>query len=233
VVVESRLHNVSPAFLPVENIELTLDVFQLRAQVLENDPRVEHIVFFKNHGPTAGTSLLHPHCQMLALPMVPSAVRGRIEEARRHHDDYGECVFCRMRLEEEQDGSRMLLKTPLFTAFVPYAAYSPFHIWITPVRHQASFLEATAEELHDLAALLSRLLKMIHIGLNDPDFNFVIRSAPRQERNAPYLHWYLALVPRVSQSAGFELGTGMFINTALPEESARFLRSVDMTQARP
>jgi UDPglucose--hexose-1-phosphate uridylyltransferase len=226
VIVESRLHNVSPAYLPLESIELTLQTFQQRALTLDADPRVEHIVFFKNHGPSAGTSLLHPHCQMLALPMVPYTVRSRIEEARRHHDDHGECVFCRMRAEEERDGARVLLKTPLFTAFVPYAAYSPFHVWIMPVQHRACFHESSAEELRDLAALMSRLLKMIHVGLNDPDFNYVIRSAPRQEQHAPYLHWYLAMVPRVSQSAGFELGTGMFINTALPEDSARFLRSV-------
>lgn len=227
VIVENRLHNISPAFQDVRNLELTLQAFQIRGRALREDRRIEHIVFFKNHGPTAGTSLLHPHSQMLALPMVPYTVRKRIEEARRYHDDTGECVFCRMRMEEEREQSRVLLHSPHFSAFIPYAAFSPFHIWVLPRRHGASFLDVLPEEIHDLAHVLRRLLRMVHFGLNDPDFNYVIRTAPEEERASPYLHWYLALVPRVSQTAGFELGSGMFINTALPEDSAHFLRMVD------
>jgi UDPglucose--hexose-1-phosphate uridylyltransferase len=226
VIVETHLHNISPAYLPVENQALALLAFQLRGRAIAEDRRMEHLVCFKNHGPSAGTSLLHPHSQLVALPIVPYTVRKRHEEARRFYDDHGECVFCRMREEEERDAVRMIAQTELFSAFIPYAAYSPFHTWIIPRRHTASFLDTTRDEIDDLAHLVSLVLRKIHIGLNDPDFNYVIRSAPLRDRHADHLHWYMAIVPRVTQPAGFELGTGMFINTALPEDSAAFLRSI-------
>ena len=116
--------------------------------------------------------------------------------------------------------------TTFFSVFVPYAAFSPFHLWIIPHRHTASFLVATPEELRDLALVLREVLRKIYFGLNDPDYNYIIRSSPEHEPASDSMHWYLAIVPRVSRTAGFEMGSGMFINTALPEESAAFLRSV-------
>jgi UDPglucose--hexose-1-phosphate uridylyltransferase len=160
------------------------------------------------------------------MPVVPSSVRTRIATARLYFVEHGECVICRMRQEEERAQSRLLASSPFFHAFIPYAAFSPFHFWIVPRRHCASFLDATPEELLDLAGILRELLLKIYIGLNDPDYNYVIRSAPDGEGGADFLHWYIAVVPRVTRSAGFEMGTGMFINTAMPEESAHFLRSL-------
>jgi UDPglucose--hexose-1-phosphate uridylyltransferase len=226
VVVESRLHNTSPATQQIDEIEQTLRAFQARGQSIAADKRIEQIVYFKNHGASAGASLVHPHAQMLGLPVVPSSIRTRMAEAWRHYDSYGECVICRMRDEEDREQVRVVIDSPFFCAFVPFAAFSPFHIWIVPRRHQANFLGATPEELADLALILRQVLQKIYLGLNDPDYNYVIRSAPVREIESQYLHWYLAVVPRVTRPAGFEMGTGMFINTALPEESAQFLRAV-------
>jgi UDPglucose--hexose-1-phosphate uridylyltransferase len=228
VVVESRRHNTCPALETPDEVERTLLAFQLRGRMMLADPRVEHVVFFKNHGLAAGASLVHPHTQLLGLPVVPYSVRGRIEEARRYFDDHGVCVYCRMREEEERQGARMVIASEHFSAFVPYAAFSPFHLWILPRRHYPSFLGTTPEELRDLAKLLRDLLRKIYFGLNDPDYNYVIRSVPEHDRGSEFLHWYLAIVPRVNRTAGFELGSGMFINTALPEESAGFLRAIEV-----
>jgi UDPglucose--hexose-1-phosphate uridylyltransferase len=219
VVVESRRHNTCHALEPVEVLERTLCAFQARGRAMREDPRVKQIVYFENHGLTAGASLLHPHAQLVALPVVPYTIRPRIEEARRYFDDQGECVFCR-------EQTRVVVESTFFSAFIPYAAFSPFHLWIIPRRHATNFLDASPEELRDLSRVLRELLRKIYFGLNDPDYNFAIRCAPEHESGADYLHWYIAVVPRVSHSAGFELSTGMFINTALPEESARFLRAI-------
>jgi UDPglucose--hexose-1-phosphate uridylyltransferase len=226
IVVESRLHNTSPATEALEEVEQTLHAFQIRGWAFRGDPRIEHMIYFKNHGVSAGASLVHPHAQLLGMPVVPSGVRTRIAEARRYFEDQGECVICRMRQDEERDGARMVAATTFFSVFVPYAALSPFHLWIVPRRHCTNFLDATPEELRDLARMLRELLFKIYVGLNDPDYNYVIRSAPDYERESAYVHWYVAVVPRVTRAAGFEMGTGMFINTALPEESAHFLRSL-------
>jgi UDPglucose--hexose-1-phosphate uridylyltransferase len=228
VIVESRLHNTCPALETLDELEMTLRANRMRGGALQNDPRIAQLIYFKNHGASAGASLLHPHTQLLALPVVPHTIEDRIEIAKRHYQAHWECVICRMAQEEEREGVRVLLQTPHFTAFVPYAALSPFHIWVVPRRHAASFLDTNDDELADLAAVLRDLLRRLYVGLGDPDYNYVIHTAPRRERTVPYLHWYVAIVPRITRQAGFELGSGMFINTALPEASAEFLRAVPL-----
>jgi UDPglucose--hexose-1-phosphate uridylyltransferase len=226
VVVESRFHNTCPALESIEEVELTLRANRQRGVALHADPRVAQLIYFKNHGVGAGASLLHPHTQLLALPVVPHNIEDRIETAKRHYQSHGECVICRMRAEEQREHIRMLRVSEYFTAFVPYAALSPFHVWIVPNQHTACFTDVSDPELRDLAIVMRDVLQRLYVGLGDPDYNYVIRTAPRRERNVAYLHWYISIIPRIIRQAGFELGSGMYINTALPEASAEFLRNV-------
>jgi UDPglucose--hexose-1-phosphate uridylyltransferase len=226
VVVESPRHNTCAALDTPEHLTLTLETFQSRSHELAEDARIEQIVCFENHGERAGTSLSHPHAQIIALPVVPFNIRSRAEEARRYFDDTGQCVFCQMMCDELRDGSRIVAESDLFVAFILYAAFSPFHMWIMPRQHKPSFLNASAQELADLAGLLHRVLRKLYVSLRDPDYNYIVRSAPLRDPGHDYLHWYVTLIPRVTRSAGFELGSGMFINTTLPENSAAFLRNV-------
>ncbi len=226
VPIESPRHNTCPALEAPEQVALMLQTFQRRGQAISQDPRIEHIIYFKNHGRRAGTSLEHPHTQLIGLPIVPYNIRVRTEEARRFFDDRGRCVYCTMWKDELEDGRRIVLESERFVAFILYAALSPFHLWIVPRRHEPSFLNATEDELTELGHVLHEVLYKLYAGLNDPDYNYVIRSAPKRDVQQEFLHWYLTVVPRVTRSAGFELGSGMFINTALPEDSAEFLQSV-------
>jgi UDPglucose--hexose-1-phosphate uridylyltransferase len=95
-----------------------------------------------------------------------------------------------------------------------------------PRKHRSDFLEVGEAELAQIGAALQQVLRKLYDSLKDADYNYIIRSAPLSETAHPHLHWYLAILPRVSRSTGFELGTGIYINTALPEESAAFLRSL-------
>ncbi len=144
----------------------------------------------------------------------------------RHWGNFGECLYCRTLREELHDGARMVAENASFAAFVPYAALSPVHVWFFPKHHGAYFGDVTDTQLADLAAVLREVLARLAVGLADPDYNFVLRSLSPPENALKYFHWYISLVPRVTRAAGFELGTGMFINTALPERSAEFLRGV-------
>lgn len=227
IVVDTPSHNRSPAQQSHAELTRVLAAFQLRGRSIAPDPRVQYLIYYKNHGLRAGTSLHHPHAQLIGLPIVPHNIRARTEEARRYFDDHGQCVFCRMLADELADEVRLVAENEQMVAFVPFAAYSPFHIWILPRRHHSNFLDTEPEELAALGALLRTVLRKFYVGLNDPDYNYVIRSAPIHDPGQEYLHWYLALVPRVSRTAGFELGSGMFINVALPEESATFLRAIN------
>lgn len=232
VIVESPLHNTTTALLPLEQIADVLCACQARYEAAHSDPRVQQIVLFKNHGATAGTSIEHPHWQMIALPLVPFQIRCRLEAALDYYDDNGECLYCRMLLDETAAAKRIINETEHFVAFCPYAAASPFHLWILPKRHMASFDAASPGELFDLGRSVSDALRRVYFGLGNPDFNLIVRSSPVGLSDSADFHWYMTIVPRVSRTAGFELGSGMFVNTAYPEDSARFLRDVKLPEAR-
>lgn len=228
IVVEHPHHNSTLALMSAEEIRLVLETFQQRGAQISSDPRVEQIVYFKNHGERAGASLPHPHCQLIGIPIVPNDIRRRTEEARRFFDDTGQCVFCAMAEEELQRGERIIAVNEHFAAFVLYAASSPFHSWIVPRNHRASFRSCAPYEMDSLASILREVLRRLYFGLNDPDYNMIIRSAPVKERDSNYFHWYIALIPRLSRSAGFELGSGVWINPSLPEACAEFLREIEI-----
>ncbi len=230
VIVEHRLHNMTIALMTDDEVADILKVYQYRYSEIKKDSRVEAIILFKNHGEAAGTSVAHPHSQLVATPIVPNQIRSRIEEALRYFDDTGECVCCRTVHDELQAKERLIFQSKNFLAFIPYAALSPFHTWIFPLRHVSSFDEIDAAEINDLAKCLKAVLAKLYHGLNDPDFNYSIRSIPTRELHSEYFHWYFTIVPRVSKTAGFEIGSGMYVNTALPEESAEFLRGVKVPE---
>ncbi|RRR77791.1 MAG: DUF4931 domain-containing protein [Candidatus Viridilinea halotolerans] len=225
ILIEHELHNATPALMTDEEVYALLLMSLERGQAIAADSRIEQIVFFKNHGERAGASLHHPHSQIIGLPIVPGDIRHRIEEARRFFDDTGQCVFCTMLHDELARNERLIGVNDHFAAFVLYAASSPFHIWILPRQHHASFNNTSKEALRYLAPLLRDVLFRLYIHLNDPDYNLIIRSSPTKEPENGYFHWYIAIVPRLSRSAGFELGSGVWINPSLPESCAAFLRS--------
>lgn len=228
VVVSSRRHNADPIALSDEAAARILTAFQLRGIALAKDPLVKQIVYLKNRGPGAGTSRAHPHGQILALPLVPSRTQARIETARRFFDASGACPACRMWRAELDSGERVVAASPRFVALVPYAASSPYETWIVPRHHRASFRDAVADELAELGALLRTVLRKIGRGLDDPDLNCVVQSAPVKLGRSDFLHWHVVVTPRLTSWGGFELATGMFINPSLPEADARFLRNVEV-----
>jgi UDPglucose--hexose-1-phosphate uridylyltransferase len=227
-VVEHPRHNTTLALMTSEEIKYVLETFYSRGWSIRKDSRIEQIIYFKNHRERAGASLKHPHSQIIGLPVVPTDIRHRIEEARRYFDDFGECVFCVMMRDELQKKVRLVTENSHFVAFVLYAAPSPFHVWVLPRQHSVSFLYSQPDEIAALADILRIVSRKLYIGLNDPAYNLIIRSAPVKEISNDYLHWYVTIIPRLSRTAGFEMGSGMFINPALPEESAAFLRKVKL-----
>ena len=228
VIIEHPQHDLTTALMKIEDVANIIRVYRQRYAEIRHDPRIASIIIFKNHGQGAGTSLEHPHSQLAATPVVPYQLRIRLQEAIRYFDDTGECIFCRTIKDELASKERIIAESEHFVAFIPYAALSPFHTWIFPRRHTSSFDDITDVEIEDLAKMLKTILAKLYYGLNNPDYNYTIRSIPTAEERTDYFHWYIALIPRTNLTAGFELGSGMYINTALPEESASFLRAVEI-----
>ncbi|MDD5495664.1 MAG: galactose-1-phosphate uridylyltransferase [Candidatus Omnitrophica bacterium] len=227
VIIENPLHN---RYIPTMSDEEVANIFRTyrdRYVSIQEIKGIEAITIFKNHGPGAGCSLEHPHSQLVATPIVPPDVRDRMEQAARYFDIIGRCSFCEMMEQELEAKERLVLETDKFVSFVPYAAAAPFIIWVLPRRHMASFDEIDDNELRDLSINMRVTLAKLYYGLDNPDFNFLVRSVPVREKGVEFFHWGISIIPRLSQPAGFELGSGMYINASLPEECAKFLRQVD------
>lgn len=224
VIIETPDHSQFMALMSDAHVADVLRIYKTRYIELSHDHRIAHIAIFKNHGRDAGTSLEHPHSQLIATPVISHQVRERFQQALSHYDEYGECMFCQMIEEELQEQKRVVLTTEHFVAIELFASATPFCTHIYPRRHMASFGDISAAEIADLGHVLRTLLGKLYIGLENPDFNYTIRSAPAENVGVRYFHWYVSVIPRLTRVAGFELGSGMFINTVLPEAAAEFLR---------
>lgn len=228
VIIDTPDHSQPTALMEDAHLASVLRAYKSRCDALSLDPRIAHVTIFKNHGLDAGTSLEHPHSQLIATPVISHQVRQRLYEALRHYDDHGSCMFCQELEEEIGEGTRIVLKTEHFVAMEVFASPAPFCTHIFPLRHMASFGDISGAEIADLARTLRTVLAKLYHGLNDPDFNYTIRTAPAESAGVKYFHWYFSVIPRLTRVAGFELGSGMFINTVLPEAAAEFLRNVKL-----
>jgi UDPglucose--hexose-1-phosphate uridylyltransferase len=226
VIIESPDHAVFLAQQPVEQTELVLRTLQLRHQDLMGDRRFQTIVLFKNHGAAAGTSLAHPHWQLIATPVVPRLLRQKHTVATEHFDHSGDCLYCVLLEQEMAAGKRILAANDHFVALLPYASHLPFETWIMPRCHQASFALVARERLRPLAELLKNVLLKLYTALDNPDFNLTIDSVARGDEDKEYFLWHIRILPRLTTPAGFELGSGMSINTVMPEDAAAFLGEV-------
>ena len=233
VIVETPRHNRPLDRQSVAEVADVLRTYRERMNACYADSRIQHVSVFRNHGAAAGASLRHPHSQLMGTPVVPGQIRSRLEGALAYWGDSGECLFCRCLNEELDAGRRIVASNQRFVALVPYAALSPFHLWIFPRAHHAYFGDIDDATLTSLARVVREVLARLRVALDDPATNLVIRSTAPSERAVRYFHWYLSVVPRLTKVAGFELGSGMFINTVPPSESAAFLRNAAVDLEEP
>jgi UDPglucose--hexose-1-phosphate uridylyltransferase len=228
VIIESPKHDLHIATMKEKQVAEIFLAYRERYVALCCDPKFELITIFKNHGKSAGTSIKHPHSQLIATPITPSHMRHRVEEAMRFFDDSGRCVHCVMIEKEQKFKERVVLETDNFIVFEPFASRSPFETAVLPKKHGASYGEITPELSKELAFTMKKTLEKICKGLNNPDYNYMITSSPCHESNEEYFHWHIMIVPRVAAVAGFELGSGIYINTVIPEKAAKYLREINV-----
>jgi UDPglucose--hexose-1-phosphate uridylyltransferase len=224
VVIETSVHNKTIATMNYSEVRNVIKAYKQRYIEISKNEDIRLITIFRNHGAMAGTSLEHPHSQIIATPVVPPHVRDQIFQARIACDTFGTCIYCDMIKQELSEKKRIIIETDHFVAFSPYAARSPFETRIIPKRHDCSFDAITEKEIDDFSKVLRNILRKIYLTLDNPDYNYIIRSSPTDERNTKHYHWYAVIIPKLTTPAGFEIGTGIYINVIPPEESARFLR---------
>jgi len=228
VIIESPDHNASLASLPARAMEEVLSAYRDRMEDLKKDRRFQYPLIFKNEGLTAGATLEHTHSQLIALPIVPIQVQEEIDGCRKHYSLKERCIFCDIIRQELQARTRVVMETHSFVALAPFAPRFPFETWLMPKRHVSCFSCSTNDDFKDLAFLLQDTLRRLDKALSTPPYNYVIHTSPFKEEINDYYHWHIELMPKLTNVAGFEWGSGFYINPTPPEEAAKFLREMKL-----
>ncbi|HTG01887.1 MAG TPA: galactose-1-phosphate uridylyltransferase [Nitrospirota bacterium] len=228
VIIESPDHEATLSTLPARAMEEMLWAYRDRMEDLKRDRRFQYTLIFKNEGINAGATLEHTHSQLIALPIVPIQVQEEIDGCKRHYELKERCIFCDIVRQEVQTATRVVIETPLFVALAPYAPRFPFETWIMPKRHLSCYSCSTNDDFRDLAALLQNVLRRIDRALSNPPYNYVIHTSPFRDERNEYYHWHIELMPKLTNVAGFEWGSGFYINPTPPEDAAKFLREIKL-----
>ncbi len=224
VIIETPHHDRSLATMSEPEVERVLWAYRERILDLKRDSRLRYVLVFKNHGAAAGATLEHTHSQLVALPIVPEFLRQELSGARRHFEVKERCVFCDVVHEDLLDGRRIIQENADIVALAPYAPRFAFETWLLPRRHGARFEEAPRHEYESLARLLKSVLQRMDRALETPSYNLIVHTSPFSEQTGEFYHWHVEIMPKLTRVAGFEWGTGFYLNPTSPEEAAQVLR---------
>jgi UDPglucose--hexose-1-phosphate uridylyltransferase len=228
VIVECPTHEVSMTSLSEDNIREVLWVYRDRLVDLKKDPRLVYGMLFKNVGAAAGASLEHSHSQLIVTPIVPINVLEEMNGSLEFFDYRGRCIYCDMIHQELSTEKRVVLDTPNFVSFAPFASRFPFETWILPKSHNSHYENIQKNEVEELGTLLKTILMKLESALDRPAYNYIIHTSPFDARELPHYHWHIEIIPRLTRVAGFEWGTGFYINPVSPEDAAQYLRAVEV-----
>ncbi len=226
VIVDCPEHVISMADTTADNIANVFLAFQERIKVFKLDRRLNYTILFKNHGEPAGASLQHSHSQLMSLPMIPARVQEELKGSEQYFNLHQRCVFCDLVKHDLVNQERLLYQDDYVTVIAPYAPRLAYETWILPKQHASHFEFAVPELIQSLARALQTLLQQIDRGLGYPAYNYVLHQGAAHDPQLPYFHWHLEVIPRVARIAGFEWGTGYFVNHTTPEQSAAYLRDI-------
>jgi UDPglucose--hexose-1-phosphate uridylyltransferase len=225
VIIEHPKHNANLAFMDKQDVYEVIKAYKERFNVLSDDNNIAMVNIFKNYGASAGATLEHPHSQVIATHVLSPHITDNMAYARRAFNTFGTCPFCDFIKSEIQNGDRIIEITKHFVAACPFAAKYPYEMRIYPTKHSALFGTISEDEMRDLAIMLKKILTKMSLLLNDPDYNYYVRTVPNSDGDVRYYHWHIAITPRLTRPAGFELGTRIYINTTPPELAAEQLRN--------
>jgi UDPglucose--hexose-1-phosphate uridylyltransferase len=228
VIIEGPDHDKTMGDMSEKQIEEVLWAYRDRVNDLKKDSRFRYILLFKNHGDAAGSTMEHPHSQLIALPVIPKRVKEEVDASKLFYDLKERCIFCDIIRQESAAGVRLINETDRFTVLSPYAPRFPFETWILPKRHASHFEDADAPTLANLAWIMRTTIRKLERVLERPAYNFIIHSGPVQDGPLAHYHWHIEIIPRLTKVAGFEWATGFYINPTPPEESAKFMREAGL-----
>lgn len=232
VIIETPMHIGNIADLPEEQIAKVIDCYIERFYLLQKDERFKYVLMFKNYGQEAGGgSISHARSQLIATPVDPKRVKEELVGSRRYFEYKERCVFCDIIKQELQQKERVIVDIDGLVAISPFASRFPFEVWILPKEHSCDFFSIKPEHRRDLAGVIKGVMLKLKKALSDPPYNYILHTAPFRRAKAGYwktieadYHWHIEIMPRLTRVAGFEWGTGFYLNPTLPEEATKILR---------
>lgn len=222
VIIETADHSLSLSTMPLSSVQNVLWAYNERIDALKKDDRFKYVLVFKNEGEIAGASLEHTHSQLIALPIIPKTVKEEMASARKYYDYKDRCLFCDIIAQELSSRKRSIHENEYFLAIAPFAPRAPFETWILPKKHFSSYGPVN-EDFRALAEILQHVLLRIDEILNIPPYNFIIHTSPFTDEHNEYYHWHIEIVPKLTKIAGFEWGSGFYINPTPPEDAAKYM----------
>ncbi len=223
-VVVTRNHYKSLGQFKIEQVKEVFDVYQKRYLGLMDKNFVNHISIFHNHGAKAGASISHPHSQIITTPLIDIDLEKALSNSEKYHKKNKKCIYCQMNEWELKVKKRIVFENKDFMVICPFSSKLAFQVIVSPKKHLSYFERASEEEKWNLAEAFQKALSKLYKGLNNPDYNFYLHSAPCDEKEHPHYHWHWTILPKTSTWAGFEIGTRMEISTIEPEKAAEYLR---------
>ncbi|OQX91174.1 MAG: galactose-1-phosphate uridylyltransferase [candidate division Zixibacteria bacterium 4484_95] len=227
VIIETPDHMKDLVDLELGQIEKVIWAYRERILDLKKDPRFKYILIFKNQGEAAGASLEHAHSQLIATPILPKRVIEELDGSKRYYEYKERCIYCDIIKQELKSKIRVVAYNDMYVAIEPFASRFPFETWILPRYHEANFEYIKGDAISRLADLLKTILKKLSIALNNPPYNMVIHSLPLDSQSQKEYHWHIEIIPKLTKVAGFEWGTGFYINPTIPEDAAKYLIEVE------
>lgn len=212
-----RLETMKPAHLTE-----VLRFYRDRLELAASRPGIKHVQISRNVGRAAGALYEHPYGQLLAVPVTDRWVGEEKEVAAEHYRTHGSCLFCDVMASELRTRDRIVTENEAYVALAPFASKTPFETWIMPKQHGSAFTGVPANSLPLLADILQVLVRGLVDALDNPPYNLTLHTAVAA--GLPDFHWHIEVLPRLTSQAGFDWGTGFFVNPTLPEDAVRFLR---------
>lgn len=224
VIIESPGHNDQLWSQPIEHIALVLRVYRDRLLDLQKDSRFRYVMIFKNYGKAAGASLEHSHSQLIALPVLPRMITNELDGGKSYFRYKDRCLFCDIIRQEMDQDIRVVCQNESFITISPFAPRTPFEMWVLPKRHTSGYCHEDDAELLKLARILSETLRRLDGCIPNVPYNFVLHTQPLRSGELEHYHWHFEIVPKLTSIAGFEWGSGFYINPMPPEEATQYLR---------
>ncbi len=251
----TRDHHKNFPLLDKKSANLVFQAFQERYQMFIKDSCSAYVSIFHNWGPKAGASIHHPHYQIISIPVIPPDINHSLSGSARYFSKHKKCVHCVMIEREKKIKKRIVYENKGAIVFAPFVSREPFELRVFPQKHLPYFEDTKKEDLEFVVDALQKALMKIETKLNNPDYNFFIHTAPIlnlvrnrtqihfvkndisngvkasaisngvNKKNYKHYHWHIEIQPKISISAGFELGTGIEITVVDPDEAAKILKS--------